>query len=231
MIPIKDENPTSRFPIITLGIIGLNIALFMMYNMQMSEQQLMSLFQQTGFVAFAVTHHPSPPACLKILTSMFLHSDFLHLGGNLLYLWIFGNNIEDRLGPVRFVLFYLLCGVIASLSQLAMTPDSMKPMIGASGAIAGVLGAYLLLFPRAQVLVLLPIFLLVWLPASFMLIFWFLLQVISGYALHTMFREMGGVAWFAHIGGFLAGLLLIPLFLIGTPKPRKKRNLMNKIFS
>ena len=162
---------------------------------------------------------------------MFLHFDFLHLGGNLLYLWIFGNNIEDRLGPVRFVLFYLLCGVIASLSQLAMTPDSMKPMIGASGAIAGVLGAYLLLFPRAQVLVLLPIFLLVWLPASFMLIFWFLLQVISGYALHTMLREMCGVAWFAHIGGFLAGLLLIPLFLIGTPRPRKKRNLMNKIFS
>ncbi len=231
MIPIKDENPTSRFPIITLGIIGLNIALFMIYNMQMSERQLMSFFQRTGFVAFAVTHYPGPPAYLKILTSMFLHFDFLHLGGNLLYLWIFGNNIEDRLGAVRFVLFYLLCGVIASLSQLAMTPDSMKPMIGASGAIAGVLGAYLLLFPRAQVLVLLPIFLLVWVPASFMLIFWFLLQVIYGYALHAMFREMGGVAWFAHIGGFLAGLLLISLFLIGTPKPRKKRNLMNKIFS
>jgi membrane associated rhomboid family serine protease len=231
MIPIKDENPTSRLPIVTLGIVGLNIVLFMIYNMQMNERQLVVFFQQAGFVAFPATHYPSIPAYMKMFTSMFLHFDLLHLGGNLLYLWIFGNNVEDRLGPVRFAVFYLLCGVIASLSQMAMVPDSTRPMIGASGAIAGVLGAYLVLFPHARVLVLLPIFLFAWIPASFMLIFWFLLQVINGYALHAMFREMGGVAWFAHIGGFLAGMVLIPLFLISTPKPRKKRNRINDSFS
>lgn len=228
MIPIKDENPTSRFPVATLGIIGLNIILFVAFNMQMSERQMVSFFQRAGFVSFAATHYPSPPVYLKILTSMFLHYDFLHIGGNLLYLWIFGNNVEDRIGPLRFIAFYLLCGVIASLSQLAMAPDSTKPMIGASEAIAGVLGAYLVLYPHARVLVLLPFFLMVWIPASFMLIFWFLLQVINGYALHAMFREMGGIAWFAHIGGFLAGLVLIPLFLIGTPKPRKRRSLIHR---
>ena len=152
------------------------------------------------------------PPTATLFTSMFLHGGFMHLAGNMLYLWIFGNNVEDSMGHVRFVIFYLLCGVAAALAQAWPNPDSTIPMIGASGAISGVLGAYLLLFPRARVLVLIPLGAfsrIVYVPAMFVLGFWFVLQLIN-----TALSEggQGGVAFGAHIGGFVAGMVLIPLF-------------------
>ncbi len=149
------------------------------------------------------------PIWLTILTSLFLHGGVMHLFGNMLYLWIFGDNVEDAMGPLRFLTFYLVCGAAASFTQIAIAPGSTVPVIGASGAIAGILAAYFMLFPRARVLTLIPILFfirLVSIPAVFFLGFWFLLQVISGAgALGTE----GGVAWFAHIGGFLAGAILV----------------------
>jgi membrane associated rhomboid family serine protease len=143
---------------------------------------------------------------------MFLHGGWLHLIGNMLFLWIFGNNIEDAVGHLRFIIFYLLCGGMAALAQIAVQPDSVVPMIGASGAVSGVLGAYLLLYPRAKVLVLVPIWIFlkfVEVPAVLMLVVWFSLQLLSG-----LFSPPGeaGIAFWAHIGGFVAGLVLIPLF-------------------
>jgi membrane associated rhomboid family serine protease len=152
-----------------------------------------------------------PPGA-TLVTSMFLHGGVMHLAGNMLYLWIFGNNVEDAMGHARFVIFYLLCGVAAALAQALPNADSAIPMIGASGAISGVLGAYLLLFPRAHVLVLIPLGVftrLIHLPAMFVLGFWFVLQLINS-ALAA--GGQGGVAWGAHIGGFIAGMILIPLF-------------------
>jgi membrane associated rhomboid family serine protease len=152
------------------------------------------------------------PASLTLLTSMFLHGGFMHLIGNMLYLWIFGNNIEDAMGHARFILFYIVCGIAAALTHAWMDPGSAIPMIGASGAISGVLGAYLLLYPRAHVLVLIPLGFftrMMYIPAGFVLGFWFLLQLLnSGLAA----GGGGGVAWFAHIGGFIAGMILIGFF-------------------
>jgi membrane associated rhomboid family serine protease len=158
------------------------------------------------------------PLWLTILTSMFLHGGLMHLLGNMLYLWIFGDNVEDAMGPIRFLAFYLLCGVAAALAQIAIDPGSAVPLIGASGAIAGVLAAYFMLFPYARVLTLIPIFFflrLIPVPAVLLLGFWFLLQVISGAG---SLGAGGGVAWFAHIGGFVAGALLVfPLRRRGVP--------------
>jgi membrane associated rhomboid family serine protease len=153
------------------------------------------------------------PASMTLLTSMFLHGGFMHLIGNMLYLWIFGNNIEDIMGHVRFIFFYVLCGIIAALSHAAIDPDSTVPMIGASGAISGVLGAYLLIYPRAHVLVLIPLGFftrLIYVPAGFVLGLWFILQILSGGM--SLGQEGGGVAFFAHVGGFVAGMALIPFF-------------------
>ena len=149
------------------------------------------------------------PLWLTILTGMFLHGGLMHLLGNMLYLWIFGDNVEDAMGPLRFLLFYILCGTAAALAQIAVDPGSAIPLIGASGAIAGVLAAYFMLYPQARVLTLVPIFFfirLISLPAVFLLGFWFILQVISGAG---ALGSSGGVAWFAHIGGFIAGAVLV----------------------
>jgi len=149
------------------------------------------------------------PIWLTLLASMFMHGGIMHLLGNMLYLWIFGDNVEDGMGSARFLLFYLLCGIVAAFAQIAMAPASSIPMVGASGAIAGILAAYFMLFPRSRVLTLIPLFFfvrLVTVPAVFLLGFWFLLQVISGAG---SFSSSGGVAFFAHIGGFMAGLLLV----------------------
>jgi len=151
----------------------------------------------------------SVPIWFTLLTSMFLHGSILHLLGNMLYLWIFGDNVEDAMGPVRFLLFYVSCGLVAAWAQIAIDPGSTVPMVGASGAIAGVLGAYLMLYPRSRVVTLVPIFFflrLVAVPAVFLLGFWFLWQLIAGVG---SIGSSGGVAFFAHIGGFLAGLLLV----------------------
>lgn len=210
-IPLKDENPTYRFPYVTVFFIILNVLVFL-YQL-FSGQGLQYFVYKMGAIPYEITHFttlPGPPRvspALSLVTSMFLHGGLFHLFGNMLYLWIFGNNIEDFLGPVRFVLFYFLSGLGASLTHILLHPNSQIPMIGASGAIAGVLGAYLILYPGARVLTLVFLFFfirIIPIPAAIILGFWFLLQVFN-------IGLGGGVAWFAHIGGFLIGIGLIKI--------------------
>jgi membrane associated rhomboid family serine protease len=162
-----------------------------------------------------ILHYQGPPFIyLTVFSSMFMHGSVLHIFGNMLYLWIFGNNIEDILGPWRFLFFYLACGVLAAAFHTLIQPNSAIPTIGASGAIAGVLGAYAIAFPRARVLTLVFLFIfirLMLLPAYFLLVFWFVIQAFSGFTAITSRASQGGVAWFAHVGGFLAGIMLIKL--------------------
>jgi membrane associated rhomboid family serine protease len=207
-IPLKDENPTQRFPVITVVIITLNILVFL-YQI-LSPQGLQYSIYRMGAIPYEITHlttitylpRISPP--LTLLTSLFLHGSFLHLFGNMLYLWIFGNNIEDFLGRFRFILFYLLSGLGAGLVHILFHQSSKIPMIGASGAIAGVLGAYFILYPRARVLTIIFIWILP-IPAFLILGLWFVAQVMN-------IGIGGGVAWFAHIGGFLIGVGLIKIY-------------------
>jgi len=214
MIPLKDDNPTSSFPLFTLGVIALNGLVF--FYQQTLGEAATGFFFTYGAVpqkvtSFQMTDFPAP---LTILTSMFLHGGWLHLIGNMLFLWIFGKNIEDQLGHPRFLLFYLICGVIASLAHILVTPHSRIPMVGASGAIAGVLGAYLIKFPNARILTLIwfGFFIrVVRVPAIVFLGFWFILQLLYGLPSLAL-PGMGGIAFFAHIGGFVAGLLLFPFW-------------------
>jgi membrane associated rhomboid family serine protease len=162
-----------------------------------------------------VAEWTNPLVLLTLFTSAYLHAGWSHLIGNMLYLWIFGNNVEDNMGPGRFFAFYTLCGVIATLAQIAAAPQSTLPGIGASGAVAGVLGAYLLLYPQARIEVLVPLFILFTtftVPAVFVLVGWFLIQFFNGLASLNVIAQTGGVAWWAHIGGFVAGMILLPLF-------------------
>ena len=212
MIPLRDLNPRRRFPLMTIVFILLNVAVFVYELIQPSETALDSLVFTWGLVPYRLMQL-EPLAILTIFTSMFIHSGFMHLIGNMLYLWIFGDNIESALGSFRFIVFYLLCGVGAALGQVLIDPASQVPMVGASGAISGVLGAYLLLYPRAEVetLVILGYFArLVRLPALVVLGLWIVLQLFSGLAALGM-NASGGVAWFAHVGGFAAGLVLVLL--------------------
>ncbi len=231
MFPYKDENPTERPAYVTIGIIVLNVAVWLFAEGMGSAGPLARAVCQYGLIPGELlrsvppgTHVPLAPgvSCITglpnywaVLTSMFTHGGWLHIIGNMWFLWVFGNNIEDAMGHGRFILFYLLCGVLAAGAQLLMASHSAVPMVGASGAISGVLGAYLLLYPRVRVHV------LVWLgffvttivlPAYLMLGYWALLQVVSG-VLTVGGPDMGGVAVFAHIGGFFAGILLIRLFI------------------
>ncbi len=214
MLPLRDELPTRRIPVITIALIALNVLVFFLFfSLELRGEENLEAFLWTwGTIPWELTHHFGPRSALSLLTAMFLHGGFLHIGGNMLYLWIFGNNVEDEMGRWQFVLFYLLCGVLAGLAQVAAGPDERIPAIGASGAIAGVLGAYLVLFPRAQVstLLIFGYFIRVArLPAALLLGFWFALQLLNGLATLSSPFQSGGVAWFAHIGGFLAGLLLV----------------------
>jgi len=227
MIPIHDDNPTRTFPWLTIALIVTNIAMFL-YEITRTPAQLVQLIDSWAFVPARLSDPATVlPAALTMLTSAFLHAGWIHMGGNMLYLWIFGNNIEDRLGPVRFVLFYALCASAAAMSQTLATPHSEVPMVGASGAIAGILGAYLLLFPRAEVIALIPIFFyieLASLPAVFVIGFWFILQIAQGLTALGGTME-SGVAWWAHIGGFAAGVVLVlPLLARArTRKPQRPR--------
>jgi len=225
-IPLKDENPTSRFPIVTVLFIVLNVVIF--FYQLVSPEGLQFYVYKMGAVPYEITHFKSLPLvvgqtaeqiprltpALTLIVSMFLHGGFFHLLFNMLYLWIFGNNVEDFLGPFRFIIFYLLSGVGASLTHIIFNANSQVPMIGASGAIAGVLGAYLILYPKARVMTFMFLFFfirIVPIPAAFVLGFWFLMQVLN-------VGVGGGVAWFAHIGGFLIGMGLIKLFTKKRPK-------------
>ncbi len=212
MFPIRDHNPSGRTPYVSRALIALNVFVFLIYWLPaQSEQHLQLFFITWGMRPFEIVQGRDLET---LFTSMFLHGGWMHLGGNMLYLWIFGDNVEDELGHGRFLAFYLACGVAAALAQIAADPYSGIPMVGASGAIAGVLGAYLLMFPRARVDVLV-IFFIVFrifpIPAWLVLGFWFGLQLFSGFAMPL---DEGGVAYWAHAGGFVAGLVLIlPLWL------------------
>lgn len=218
MIPLRDDNPTDITPFVTVGIIVVCVLVFMWQAAHPPEGQQAIAYSFGLVPAVLLSDAQLPPELARIpaemtlFTSMFMHGSWLHLIGNMLYLWIFGNNVEDAMGHGRFVVFYLLCGLAAAFSQALPDPDSTIPMIGASGALAGVLGAYLLLHPQARVTVVIPLgffFPIVYIPAGWLLGFWFLTQILS--SLSAPGSE-GGVAWFAHIGGFIAGVLLIPFF-------------------
>lgn len=212
MFPLKDDNPTRNKPVLTIALIAVNVLVFIYQFAQGAGASRVVI--QFGLIPYELVHGTelTPlaafPTSLTIFTSMFLHGGWMHLGGNMLYLWIFGNNIEDRLGPVRFLMFYLLSGVFAVLLFVATGPETKVPMVGASGAVAGVLGAYVMHYPRARVLTL--IFLgwfvrLIWIPAFVVLGLWFVMQLL--FALPSIgTATTGGVAYMAHVGGFLFGL-------------------------
>jgi rhomboid family protein len=223
MLPLKDDVPSRTVPFVTLGLIGLNVLVFLyQISLQVSgdgqgDVAVEAFVREFGAVpcrlsglcAFA---EESPHPYVTIVTSMFVHGGLLHVGGNMLYLWIFGDNVEDILGHARFLLFYLLSGAIAAAAQTLVNPASPVPMIGASGAISGVLGAYLVLFPYATVLTLITFvffFRLVRIPAILVLGLWFVVQFFSGLGSYHTSGGEAGVAWFAHIGGFVAGMGLL----------------------
>ena len=204
MIPLKDENPTTNFPHITIFLITSNTLIFL-YQISQSVTPF-AIFETYGLIPAQLIETPVR-MYPTIYSSMFLHSGVAHLMGNMLYLWIFGNNIEDVLGKFRFIIFYLVCGTLASMGHIVTDLQSDVPMVGASGAISGILGAYLVLFPFARVKTLVFLGFLITIvrvPAIILLVIWVLIQVFSG-----VVAGDGGVAWFAHIGGFIAGMLLI----------------------
>ena len=212
MIPLKDDNPTSGRPIVTYFLIGACVLVFLA---QLGSQSYKTgqLFYSYGLIPSVLMGHDqlpmdlyAVPAYLTIFSSMFMHGGFMHIIGNMLYMWIFADNIEDDLGPSRFVIFYLLCGIGAAMTQVLMDTYSQVPMVGASGAIGGVLGGYLINHPKAKVLVLIPFGFfsqLIKINALYVLGFWFILQFIS---------SGGGVAYAAHVGGFVSGMILILFF-------------------
>jgi len=221
MIPIRDDNPVHRQPVVTYGLIGL-CGIVYLAQLALGQAGFQRAFYSFGLIPAVLTGRAMLPPDLElvppvvtILTSMFLHGGFFHLAGNMLYLWIFADNVEDSLGRFRFAVFYFLCGVGAAMAQVVPEPGSKVPMVGASGAISGVLGAYLLMHPHARVLVAVPIVFvlqIVRLRAVTVLGFWFLLQLLSSLMAS---QGEGGVAFRAHVGGFVTGLVLLPLFRLG----------------
>jgi membrane associated rhomboid family serine protease len=229
MIPFRDDNPTRSFPVITVLIIIANFVVFL-YQAALpgGQAQLAFVYQYAAVPAHILQgvnlgRPMLEPAWLTIFTAMFMHGGWLHILGNMLFLWIFGNNVEDSMGKVKFIIFYLTCGFAATAVQLMMmagSPAAKVPMLGASGAVAGVLGAYLIKFPAARVrnlVFLFPFITVISLPAWVVLGFWFVLQFFSA-ATSGMGEATGGVAYFAHVGGFIAGMILI-----GLLAPRRSR--------
>ncbi len=216
MIPLRDSVRSRTFPIMNLALIIINFLVFFK-EISLSNQALNQLTFTYGLIPARVTAQLSSGASLLALatpfiTAMFLHGNWLHIIGNMLYLWIFGDNVEDRVGHLPYLFFYFVVGVSGSIAHILSNPASRVPIIGASGAIAGILGAYFISFPRAKVLTLLPLFFfitLVEIPAVWFLLLWFVIQLLSGFATSV---AADSVAWWAHIGGFLVGAVLINLF-------------------
>jgi membrane associated rhomboid family serine protease len=245
MIPLSDHNSTRHFPVVSVALIVLNVVVFLIdlltpvaYEIIARNRygQIVSIPQEMGSLSYHFAMIPAyvtgqagmggarpflplslTPAWLTIFTSMFLHANWLHVGGNMLYLWIFGNNIEDVLGKARFLLFYLLCGILAAVVHVVSDPASTIPTVGASGAAAGLMGAYILLYPQAKILSLVPICgiigTLIEIPAILVIGYWIVLQVLNAQWLQGggMLTQGGGVAYLAHIGGFVSGMLLLVL--------------------
>jgi membrane associated rhomboid family serine protease len=219
MIPLKDDTKRSTTPVVTVGLIIVNTLAFL-YELTLPARLEQSFLMSYAMVPARVTHllgvaHvPVQVALQPLLTSMFLHAGWLHLIGNMWFLWVFGDNVEDRLGHISYLFFYLVCGIGAGLAHLVMNLGSAVPSLGASGAISGVLGAYIVLYPRARVLTLMPL-IIFWftleIPAFVVLGYWFLIQFFSGVAAVGV-RDAGGVAWWAHIGGFVLGVILVKIW-------------------
>jgi membrane associated rhomboid family serine protease len=210
MFPLRDHNPSEKTPYVTYALIAGNILVFISYyGLFQDPRALQSFFETWGLVPAGASQNPT-----GFLTSMFLHGGLMHLGGNMLFLWIFGDNLEEEMGHTGFLAFYLAAGIGAALFQVLAEPNSIIPMVGASGAIAGVLGGYLLMFPKARVdvlIIIIVIFRIIPVPAWLMLGLWFGLQLFSGL---TATAGVGGVAYWAHAGGFAVGLILVlPLWL------------------
>ena len=205
MFPIRDHNPSGQTPYVTFTLIAINVLVFLWYFTSLTEWDTQRLFMTWGLVPARVL---SGEGLETVVTSMFLHAGWMHLGGNMLFLWIFGDNLEEEMGHLGFLIFYLACGAAAGLAQALPDPGTLTPMVGASGAIAGVMGGYLLLFPKAKVDVLfifIIFFRIFAIPAWIVLGIWLALQIFSGVATPT---DAGGVAYWAHVGGFVAGLVL-----------------------
>jgi membrane associated rhomboid family serine protease len=224
MIPIGDENDHAGVALVTIGLVVANVLAWLLEISRPSEAALQAFVEAWGVVPreYSIGRDLAPaipvPFWTTLLTSMFLHGGWGHLGGNMLFLWIFGDNIEHRVGHLRFLVFYLVCGLAAGLAHILFNSDSGIPTVGASGAISGILGGYLLLFPRNRVYV------MTWggvaaVPAVLMLGLWILLQFINGVGTVASTPETGGVAYLAHIGGFVAGMILGPLFAAGRAVP------------
>jgi membrane associated rhomboid family serine protease len=256
MIPIGDNVRSRTFPIVNVTIIALNILIFL-YELTLGTARLQPFgFSQLDVFFF---HWGTIPACLtdhfgyqtnvparaltfyctnnheigSVFYSMFLHGGWFHLLGNMIFLWVFGDNVEDAMGHLRYALFYVIVGLAATAAQVAVNQNDLTPSIGASGAIAGVLGAYLVLYPRATVAALLPIvfFIPFHVPAVVLIGFWFLLQLFNGvaaFATTNVVNAGGGVAWFAHVGGFVAGLVLVRLFVLGRSVPPVQRRVRGR---
>ena len=230
MIPLYDQNPTRGRPVVTLVLIGVNVAVFAFeLLLPRAGLTLEGFYTRAGMIPYELAHRVDiPPSGLvpwwaTPFTAMFMHGGWLHLIFNMLYLWIFGNNVEDLLGKTRFVAFYLLCGLAAAVTQVIVDVDSTTPVIGASGAVAGVLGAYFVVWPRARVvtlIVLVFLFPVVLLPAWVLLVAWFVLQAVQGV---LALRGETDVAYFAHVGGFVAGMLTVWVFAAGRRRRPSRR--------
>jgi len=218
MFPLKDTQPSYSRPVVTIGLIVVNVLIFF-YEWSLDEYSRNYLIEMYGLV-------PDRLYLRSILTSMFLHGSWMHVLGNMWFLWIFGDNVEDTLGHAKYLLFYLLCGIAAAIAHIVFNPGSALPTVGASGAIAGVMGAYIVRFPHSRILTLVFIVFFVTtfeVPAVVMLAYWFLIQLFSGIGsiARTHLSEGGGVAWFAHVGGFVAGVILIKV--MGTRERHSRR--------
>lgn len=238
VVPLNDRNPTRITPYVTYALIGINVAVFL-YEIGLSEPQLQEFFHLYAVVPQELTRSFNGesvgqpiPEWLTLFTAQFLHGGFLHVGGNMLYLWVFGNNIEEKLGRIKYVIFYLACGALASLAQWFFSAQSQVPSLGASGAIAGVMGAYILRFPQAEILTLIPIFFFITtirIPAVLFLGFWFVQQALYGFASlnapTSIGMEGGGVAYWAHAGGFVFGAILGPLLGLFSDRDDFKRGI------
>jgi membrane associated rhomboid family serine protease len=236
LFPIGDDNSQRQTtPWVTWGLIAVNVLVFLYelvagpgfingfsvipYEITHGVDLIHPVSIVVGGEHAVIPQAPGPhPIYLTLLTSMFMHAGWVHIGGNMLYLWIFGDNVEDSMGPIRYLIFYIICGLAADFSQIAVDPNSVVPNLGASGAIAGVLGAYIVMFPRNRVRVIVPVLLLfiTTLPAIIVIGLWFVLQLVSGWG---SMQQSSGVAFMAHIGGFITGALLVFVFRKRRPQP------------
>jgi membrane associated rhomboid family serine protease len=228
MIPLRDDQPSFSTPFVNYFLIALNIVVFL-WELSINHRALTRFLFEFGVVPrhtllVLAGHSPDSPvtAFLPLVTSMFLHASFLHVAGNMLFLWIFGDNVEDYLGHFRYIVFYLISGLAADVTHILLNPNSGLPSVGASGAIAGVMGAYFILYPRARVLTWFPPIFLFHVPAWLMLGYWFLVNFLSGTAttIAETTQNSGGIAFWAHVGGFVAGMVMVKVF---SERPHRYR--------